>query len=299
MQAMLRVPGASAHWYGKQVRCTPGSRLGHVTITADSTDELKDRLDMLWGGSSHSDSSAARNAASSSIGSGELGVGFGLTATLRGFEHGLRPRGPAVSILADSAADVPILRQAVRVLEFFGVLHEISIVSAQRAPTRLYTFAQACAERGVRVVIAGAGAGGGGGTFLPGMFAALTTLPVIGVPTANSASSSQYQEQRQGEEPRQVVIEGRIATPAISATTLVASMARGARGVPVAVVDVNEAENAALFAVRILSTTDTALVAKLEQYQLDQEEEVMKATAKLEMGGVEQFMLGSGTTAAK
>jgi 5-(carboxyamino)imidazole ribonucleotide mutase len=83
-----------------------------------------------------------------------------------------------VSIIMGSDSDLPVMRPAAEILTEFGIEVEVTIVSAHRTPDRLYDFARAAADRGVRVIIAGAG----GAAHLPGMVASLTPLPVIGVP---------------------------------------------------------------------------------------------------------------------
>ena len=144
LQRALAVPGAGVHWYGK-AETRVGRKMAHVTVTADNWQALRARCEAL-----------------------------GLPESV----HDLGSSCPAVGIIMGSDSDLPTMREAAEVLERFGVEYELTIVSAHRTPTRMYTYAQSAAERGIRVIIAGAG----GAAHLPGMVAALTPLPVIGVP---------------------------------------------------------------------------------------------------------------------
>ena len=131
------------------------------------------------------------------------------------------------------------MREAGELLTRFGVPHEVSIVSAHRTPDRMFRYAEDAAGRGIEVIIAGAG----GAAHLPGMVAAKTTLPVIGVPVRSAA---------------------------LQGLDSLLSIVQMPRGVPVATVAIGGAANAALLAVRILATRDPALRAALEAYQAEQ-----------------------------
>ncbi len=131
------------------------------------------------------------------------------------------------------------MREAGELLSAFGVPHEVSIVSAHRTPDRMFRYAEDAAGRGIEVIIAGAG----GAAHLPGMVAAKTTLPVIGVPVRSAA---------------------------LQGLDSLLSIVQMPRGVPVATVAIGGAANAALLAVRILATRDLALRAALEAYQAEQ-----------------------------
>lgn len=131
------------------------------------------------------------------------------------------------------------MREAAELLSAFGVPHEVSIVSAHRTPDRMFRYAEDAAGRGIEVIIAGAG----GAAHLPGMVAAKTTLPVIGVPVRSAA---------------------------LQGLDSLLSIVQMPRGVPVATVAIGGAANAALLAVRILATRDLALRAALEVYQAEQ-----------------------------
>jgi len=137
-----------------------------------------------------------------------------------------------------SASDWPTMSKAVDVLTEFGVAHEAQVLSAHRMPDEMFAFAEAAAERGLRVIIAGAG----GAAHLPGMLAAKTTVPVLGVPVPSRHLSGQDS------------LYSIVQMPA---------------GVPVATFAIGEAgaTNAALFAVAILAAGDDALATKLAEYR--------------------------------
>ncbi len=149
-----------------------------------------------------------------------------------------------VSIIMGSSSDFPVMQGAVDVLRDFDVSCEIDIVSAHRTPRKLINFAENARERGVKVIIAGAG----GAAHLPGMVAASTTLPVIGVPVKSSNS--------------------------IDGWDSVLSILQMPNGVPVATVALNASQNAGLLAIQILSLADPSLAQKLSGYKIKLEEKV-------------------------
>ncbi|MEN2993347.1 MAG: 5-(carboxyamino)imidazole ribonucleotide mutase [Bacteroidia bacterium] len=153
---------------------------------------------------------------------------------------------PQVGVIMGSASDAAILDEARGILEEFGVPYEYTIVSAHRTPDRLWAYARQAARRGLRVIIAGAG----GAAHLPGMVAALTTLPVIGVPIRSKGS-----------------LEG---------LDSLLSIVQMPKGVPVATVAVDNGANAALLAIRILALSDEALRLRLESYQNRLHEEALR-----------------------
>ena len=157
---------------------------------------------------------------------------------------------PLVGIIMGSDSDLPVMQGAAEILREFGVSHEMTIVSAHRTPTRLYDYAQGARERGLRVIIAGAG----GAAHLPGMAAALTPLPVIGVPVKSSALS--------GEDSLLSIVQ----MPA---------------GVPVATVAINGAKNAGILAAQMLGIADEAVLDRVAQYKSDLEAMVMAKVAKM------------------
>lgn len=145
---------------------------------------------------------------------------------------------PLVSVVMGSSSDLEVMRGAVEVLDRFGVPREVRVVSAHRTPDDMLAFGHAAAGRGIRVIVAGAG----GAAHLPGMLAAATTLPVVGVP---------------------------VALARLDGLDSLLSIVQMPRGVPVATVAVNGAANAGLLALRILALSDPALSAAMEAHQAE------------------------------
>jgi 5-(carboxyamino)imidazole ribonucleotide mutase len=147
---------------------------------------------------------------------------------------------PPVAIIMGSQSDWPIMRAAARVLDELGVAYEARIVSAHRTPDRLYAFAKSARGAGVKVIVAGAG----GAAHLPGMTAALTTLPVLGVP---------------------------ISTTALGGEDALHSIVQMPAGVPVGTLAIGEpgAANAGLLAAKILALSDPALAARVEAWRAE------------------------------
>ena len=150
-----------------------------------------------------------------------------------------------VGVIMGSISDYEVMADAVKTLESFGVPFEKRVVSAHRTPQLLYEYARTARERGLDVIIAGAG----GAAHLPGMVAAVTTLPVIGVP---------------------------VKSRALNGLDSLLSIVQMPGGVPVATTAINGAKNAALIAVSILALHDAALAEKLEAFRQHQTEEVLK-----------------------
>ncbi len=144
--------------------------------------------------------------------------------------------GPVVGIVMGSDSDWPMMQPAAEVLEDFDVPYEAHVVSAHRTPRRMLEYAEGAAGRGLRVVIAGAG----GAAHLPGMVAAQTILPVIGVP---------------------------VQSRALSGLDSLLSIVQMPNGVPVATVAIGAAANAGLLAVQILAAHDPALLARMLAYK--------------------------------
>jgi 5-(carboxyamino)imidazole ribonucleotide mutase len=152
---------------------------------------------------------------------------------------------PVVGIAMGSQSDWETMKHAAATLEEFGVPYEAMVVSAHRTPDAMFEYAATAAARGLRCVIAGAG----GAAHLPGMIAAKTTLPVLGVP---------------------------VQSRALQGLDSLLSIVQMPRGVPVATFAIGEAgaANAALFAVALLATTDAALAARLQSFRRAQEASV-------------------------
>jgi 5-(carboxyamino)imidazole ribonucleotide mutase len=148
---------------------------------------------------------------------------------------------PLVGVVMGSRSDWPTMRAAAELLAGFGVPHEAKVVSAHRTPDRLFAYAESAAGRGLRAIIAGAG----GAAHLPGMLAAKTRVPVLGVP---------------------------VQSRALSGLDSLLSIVQMPKGVPVGTLAIGEAgaANAALLAVAMLATTDPALAARLDAWRAAQ-----------------------------
>jgi 5-(carboxyamino)imidazole ribonucleotide mutase len=151
---------------------------------------------------------------------------------------------PLVGVVGGSRSDFPVLEKACAVLTELDVPNEMRVVSAHRTPDLLFTYAEEAAGRGLRVIVAGAG----GAAHLPGMLAAKTALPVIGVP---------------------------VATQHLGGLDSLLSIVQMPRGVPVATVAIGNAENAALLAASILALSDAGLAERLAAWRARQSQAVL------------------------
>ena len=158
---------------------------------------------------------------------------------------------PAVAIWMGSESDADIMQAAADVCREFEVACEMTVVSAHRTPERMFDYAKAARTRGTQVIIAGAG----GAAHLPGMVAAMTTLPVIGVP---------------------------VGTTKLSGLDSLLSIVQMPRGIPVATVAIDNARNAGLLAVQILSLQDSSLTDRLEAFRTDQNAHALGMAARVE-----------------
>ncbi len=156
-----------------------------------------------------------------------------------------------VSIVMGSESDLPVMKLAAEMLDKFNIKYEIDIVSAHRTPEKLFEFATNAHSRGILVIIAGAG----GAAHLPGMVAAISPLPVIGVPIKSSNS--------------------------IDGWDSVLSILQMPAGVPVATVALNGAKNAGILAAQIISTSDIALRNRIIEYKQKLKQEVLAKSNKL------------------
>lgn len=143
-----------------------------------------------------------------------------------------------------SKSDLAVMKQAAEILDQLGVDYDIDIVSAHRTPEKLFEFASKAHNRGIDVIVAGAG----GAAHLPGMLAAISPLPIIGVPIKSSNS--------------------------IDGWDSILSILQMPQGVPVATVALNGAKNAGILAAQILSTSDSSLRQRLIQYKKEMQEQV-------------------------
>ena len=153
------------------------------------------------------------------------------------------PDRPLVGVLGGSKSDFPILEKAVAMLTHLGIANELLVVSAHRTPDRLFAYAEQAAGRGIEVIIAGAG----GASHLPGMLAAKTHLPVIGVP---------------------------IPTEHLKGLDSLLSIVQMPRGIPVATVAIGGAENAGLLAAQILAGRYDPIRERLLQFRSEQTDRV-------------------------
>ena len=160
------------------------------------------------------------------------------------------PDGPRVGVIMGSDSDWPVMAAAAEALAEFDVPFEVGVVSAHRTPERMLQYARGAADRGVAVIIAGAG----GAAHLPGMVAAATPLPVIGVP---------------------------VPLNTLDGMDSLLSIVQMPAGVPVACVSIGGARNAGLLAVRILAAADPALGARMRAFQEKLEAEVLAKDAAL------------------
>ncbi len=163
---------------------------------------------------------------------------------------------PLVSIIMGSDSDLTVMQEAGKVLKEFEVPFEITVVSAHRTPKRLFEFSENAHKRGIQVIIAGAG----GSAHLPGMVAAISPLPVIGVPVKSSNSLDGWDS--------------------------ILSILQMPGGVPVATVALNNAKNAGLLAVQILSVADEKLKEKMIFYKDNLSSDVMKKIDKVEKNSI-------------
>ncbi|TNJ38588.1 5-(carboxyamino)imidazole ribonucleotide mutase [Chlorobaculum thiosulfatiphilum] len=160
------------------------------------------------------------------------------------------PQTPLVGILMGSDSDFDIMKEAAIVLDEFGIPFEISVISAHRTPGDLEAYASSAEERGLKAIVAGAG----GAAHLPGVTAAMTVLPVIGVPI--------YSKKLSGQDSLYAIVQ----MPA---------------GIPVATVGIDNARNAALLAVQMLALGDAELMQKLKEFRQKLAEASRQKTAKI------------------
>ncbi|KAH9483188.1 Phosphoribosylaminoimidazole carboxylase [Psilocybe cubensis] len=239
----LTIPGVSVHLYGKS-ECRKGRKMGHITIVADSDAQLRSRLRPLLESLPESTSEEVDRYAP-------------IVATPG---SGFSDPNPLVGIIMGSDSDLPVMLPAARVLDQFKIPYELTIVSAHRTPDRLVDYARSASTRGLRTIIAGAG----GAAHLPGMVAAMTALPVIGVPVKGST---------------------------LDGVDSLHSIVQMPRGIPVATVAINNGMNAGLLAVRILSAGIPGLIEAMDQYMKAMEAEVLGKVEILKEVGWEKYQV--------
>ena len=166
---------------------------------------------------------------------------------------------PQVSIIMGSDSDLPTMQGAIAICQQFAIPYEVAIISAHRTPDRMVEFAKTAHIRGIKVIIAGAG----GAAHLPGMVAALSPLPVIGVP---------------------------VTTRQLSGVDSLYSIVQMPKGIPVATVAIGNADNAGLLAVQILASHDPELLEKVIAYRRSLADMVIEKQEKLEELGSEKYL---------
>ena len=166
-------------------------------------------------------------------------------------------QAPIVGIIMGSDSDLAVMQPASDILKQFQIDHEVTVVSAHRTPLRMVDYAQKAKGRGLKVIIAGAG----GAAHLPGMVAAITSLPVIGVPIKSSNS--------------------------IDGWDSVLSILQMPNGVPVATVALNAAKNAGILAAEIIGTSDEGVSKKVSDYKNSLNNDVIEKVQKLKKDGWE------------
>lgn len=157
-----------------------------------------------------------------------------------------------VSIIMGSISDLEIMEQASETLKSLGIKYEMTVISAHRTPKRMFEFALGAADRGIKIIIAGAG----GAAHLPGMVASLTAIPVIGVPIKSKAS--------------------------IDGWDSILSILQMPTGVPVATVALDNATNAAVLAAQILAISEPLVAAKVKQHKESLRLKVEESIKKME-----------------
>ena len=258
----LDVPGTTCHLYGK-AGCRKGRKMGHVTIVGQSDAQVRQRLRVVeealdkatqlaeHGGKLPSELTlsgvVALNTSASSTSQSKSGPSPKSAAD---FSH---PQ-PLVGIIMGSDSDLPVMMAAAEILKKFDVPFELTIVSAHRTPDRMRAYARSAPARGLRAIIAGAG----GAAHLPGMVAAQTALPVIGVPVKGST---------------------------LDGVDSLHSIVQMPRGIPVATVAINNSTNAALLAIRILAAADPSYLVKMQTYMEEMENEVNGKIERLARDG--------------
>lgn len=156
-----------------------------------------------------------------------------------------------VGIIMGSKSDLPVMQDAIDILNEFGIKSEVNIVSAHRTPEKMFKYASDASDNGIKVIIAGAG----GAAHLPGMVASITTLPVIGVPVKSRNS--------------------------IDGWDSVLSILQMPNGVPVATVALNGAKNAGILAAQIIGISDSEITKKLVDFKSQLEKKVYDSEKNL------------------
>ncbi|UZJ52602.1 hypothetical protein CBS101457_001922 [Exobasidium rhododendri] len=259
----LTVPGATVHLYGKQ-GCRKGRKMGHITIVGKNDAQVRQRyeviLDSLDAATKAAEEQEKLSKSLTMEGvKGAMAAPSSLIAsdehTAADFSHPF----PLIGIVMGSDSDLPVMLPAAHILKRFRIPFELTIVSAHRTPDRMTKYARQAASRGLRVIIAGAG----GAAHLPGMIAAQSPLPVVGVPVKGST---------------------------LDGVDSLHSIVQMPRGIPVATVAINNSTNAALLAARIVASADVDLLDAMQSYMDEMEAEVMGKVDRLRIQGWEYVL---------
>ena len=164
-----------------------------------------------------------------------------------------------VGIVIGSDSDMPVMAKAAEILDKFGIDYEMTIISAHREPDIFFEWAKSAEEKGIKVIIAGAGKA----AHLPGMCAALFSMPVVGIP---------------------------MKTSDLGGVDSLYSIVQMPSGIPVATVAINGGANAGILAAKILATSDAELLAKLKSYSEEMKNDVVKKADKLESIGYKEYL---------
>jgi len=164
----------------------------------------------------------------------------------------MKAQKPIVGIIMGSDSDLPVMKEAVDILQQFKIPFEVKVISAHRSPYILADFASEAHKRGMKIIIAGAG----GAAHLPGVAAAFTPLPVIGIP---------------------------VKAKSLDGLDSLLSIVQMPAGVPVATVGINQAKNAGLLAIQMLALSDSSLMKKIVAYKKSLSEESQKKNEKLNL----------------
>jgi phosphoribosylaminoimidazole carboxylase len=235
MAAAYATPGCNVHWYDKGEGMRKGRKVGHINVVGATRQEARQRLARI--------DPAALAALSPSSTSSSPGP------------------TPLVGIIMGSDSDLPTMSAAAQALDEFGIAYEVTIVSAHRTPDRMLEYARSAPSRGLKVIVAGAG----GAAHLPGMVAALTPLPVVGVPVTPAGAH-------------------------LDGVDALLSICQMPKGVPVATVAIGNAANAGLLAARIVASSDPVLLRKMVEYQAGMRDVVMDKAERLERDGWKAYL---------
>lgn len=238
MQQAAAIPTANLHMYGKESK--PARKIGHITVIGSSMPQAEQLISPLI---TLNDNMRAER------------KGLPKSTTLTS-----SPSSPQklVAITMGSDSDLPVLKPGLAILDSLQIPYFLTITSAHRTPQLMADFARDAASNGFKVIIAAAG----GAAHLPGMIAAQTPLPVIGVPVKGST---------------------------LDGMDSLLSIVQMPRGVPVATVAINNSVNAALLAARIIGASDSVVFRKMEEYMKKMEDEVVGKKGRLEGVGWEGY----------